>query len=111
MAKVCLTWKIKSNLLVLGCKTDNLDYSITFFDPVEMEKAYCLPHTCHSYIDAVISQNFTSNETFLSIPLGVDAEKFNGWWNCRYGSSNGKAMVEITLSQFSFVEKKGKYIT
>lgn len=110
LAKVCLSWKIKNNLLVLGCKTDNLDYSITFFDPLENEKAYCLPHKCYSYIDAAISQNITTNETFLSLPLGVDAKKFNGWWNCRYGNSNGIAMVEITLSKFSFVEKKGNYI-
>ncbi|CAC5362554.1 unnamed protein product [Mytilus coruscus] len=104
--KVCLTWKIKSDRLVLECKTDDFDFLITFFDPVENEKAYCLPHTCHSYIEAAIFQNITTNETILSIPLGADAEKFNGWWDCRYGSSNGKAMVEITLSKFSFVEKK-----
>lgn len=105
-AKVCLTWKIKNDLLVLGCKTDNFDYSITFFDPVGNEKAVCLPQTCHSYINATIFQNITTNETFLSIPLEADAEKFNGWWNCRYGNRNGKAMVEITLSKFSFDEKK-----
>lgn len=88
-----------------------MDFAITFLDPVENEKAYCLPHICHSLINATISQNITTNETFLSIPLGIDAEKFNGWWNCRYGSRNGKAKVEITLSKLSLVEKKGNYIS
>lgn len=54
-------------------------------------------------------QNISTQETYLTIPLGADAEKFNGWWVCKYGNTNGKSMVEITLStRYTIVGKEGK---
>lgn len=56
-----------------------------------------------------LSQNITAQETYLTIPLGADADKFNGWWVCSFGKTNGKANVEITLStKFTVVGKEGK---
>lgn len=103
--KVCLTWKIKmERRLILRCKTENFHYSISFYDPVGNETAFCTPKTCQPLMKMTsLYQNKTTNETFLTIPLGKDAEKFNGWWVCRYGRNNGKAKVEITLStKFTF---------
>lgn len=109
---MCLTWKIKSGILILRCKTENFDYVVSFFDPADMEQAFCL-HQCHSVTDGLtISHNLTTYETFLAIPLGADAEKFNGWWNCRHGTNKDEAKVEITLStKFSVIGKKGNCIS
>lgn len=107
-AEVCLTWKIKSDDLELRCKTENFRYSITFYDPVGNERAFCTPNSCIPLMNRTyLSQNITTQETYLTIPLGADAEKFNGWWVCTYGNTNGKAKVEITLStNFTIVRKE-----
>lgn len=95
-AHVCLTWKIQNASLVLICKVNALNLPITFYDPFNNETGFCVPHApCHSLLQrAVIEKNNTLDEIIFKIPLKM---QLNGWWTCKYGDNNERAVTEVTL--------------
>ncbi|CAG2223304.1 unnamed protein product [Mytilus edulis] len=95
-AHICLNWKIQNNRLVLICKVDALNFPITFYDPFYKETGFCVPHEpCISLLQrASITKNNTRHEIVLTIPLKI---QLNGWWTCKYGDNNERAITEVTI--------------
>lgn len=105
---VCLSWKIRNGNLTITCKTNKLLFTVSFYHPLEEEQAFCTLTTCHTSLsNSSISQNKTTRETLLTIPMDT---QYDGWWSCKYGATNGEADVEVTLIS-TFITKSDQGVT
>lgn len=98
---ICLAWSVNEKILTLICKVDKLHHKVRFFNQYHKTQGYCLqpfpaPHCFAFYRNSSISQNVSTNETYLTVK-GVINNNINGQWSCLHGTNLDAAIVNVTV--------------
>lgn len=95
--KMCLTWSVDTDKLVLVCRVNSLIYKVHFFNPIGKEIGYCLapiPHP-HCFPNGSLTQDTGTNTTKL-IMMGHFDNTIAGEWKCLHGTNIDKATINVT---------------
>lgn len=97
--RMCLTWSVDTDKLVLVCRVNSLIYKVHFFNPFGKEIGYCLapiPHP-HCFPNGSLTQDIRTNTTKL-IMMGHFDNSMEGEWKCLHGTNIDKATINVTVA-------------
>lgn len=98
---MCMTWEIHPENVTLKCTVSCMQYSVTIYNPVNVEEGYCQFYHEHTECapktkNHKIYLDRSTNKTILIIMTHID-DKMNGPWRCDHGTNRDTAIVNITV--------------